>query len=404
MKKYVKILTVAFLSVALLLTLAISVGAEYYEPDGSSSTEYLFTASECDRKVIVNCVDQSGNLIKKVTYHTKKGEDDLLSLSLYGYDIIAFNSDQGLWETCKITWCSGNGSGTVGSIQLRYCFRTDLSKNVMTATVTVRKAEAITCTVRHYVEKRDQNNFDYKYYEPYDSTSQKLDYYTYVASGCKTIDGYHLKNQYESSISGNLSYTWVGKYENIPRGNFNYDLTHTSWSDDMGEYSTYDESKDGKLDYCYNREYFIDYYYDLETYTISFDANGGSGAPEGIEKYYGLYITIPDIVPIREGYDFIGWGTYASDISVNYVGGDQLTANETIITADIMNILKNTYNSRKINNTLPAGEKNNSTGANKCCQKGMTCMASGQLLDHQEKTEECKNQAVSACGGQSPGS
>lgn len=81
-----------------------------------------------------------------------------------------------------------------------------------------------------------------------------------------------------------------------------------------------------------------------------------------------------------------------------------VTANETIITADIINALKNTYNNRKINNTLPAGEKNNDTGANKCCQKGMICMASGQLLDHQEKTEKCKNQAVSACGGQSPGS
>lgn len=81
-----------------------------------------------------------------------------------------------------------------------------------------------------------------------------------------------------------------------------------------------------------------------------------------------------------------------------------VTANKTIITADIINILKDTYNSRKINNTLPAGEKNNDTGANKCCQKGMVCMASGQLLEHQEKTEKCKNQAVSACGGQSPGS
>ena len=54
MKKYIKIFTVTLFSVILLLSLAISVGAEYYEPDGSSSTEYLFTASECDRKVIVN--------------------------------------------------------------------------------------------------------------------------------------------------------------------------------------------------------------------------------------------------------------------------------------------------------------------------------------------------------------
>lgn len=66
-----------------------------------------------------------------------------------------------------------------------------------------------------------------------------------------------------------------------------------------------------------------------------------------------------------------------------------VTANETIITANIINKLKNTYNNRKIKNTLPAGKNNNSTGANQCCQTKMVCMASGQYLEHQAETA-CK--------------
>ena len=88
-----------------------------------------------------------------------------------------------------------------------------------------------------------------------------------------------------------------GKVPEIPYDNFQYDFINTSWSESMGEYSTYKESKDGKLDYCINREYFVDYYYDLKQYTVSFDSNGGSGTPDAMTKYYGVFITIPDTFP-----------------------------------------------------------------------------------------------------------
>lgn len=331
MKKYLKAFALAGFSIILILILALSTGAETYEPDGGAGSEYLFSASECNRTLIVNCVDESGNLIKTISLFTKKGEDDVTTQALYGYDIIAFRSDQGLWETCKITWCSGTGLAQSCHIQIRYHFRSELSKDVMTVTVTVRKSEAIQFTVRHYVQIRQQNS-GYTYYSLKESISQTVDYYTYVFSKANTYAGYNLKDGYASNISGNLSYQWMGQYANISYDNFEYDLINTDWSDDMGEYSTYNESKDGKLDYCCNRKYFVDYYYDLKIYTVSFDSNGGLGAPEGIKKYYGLYIAIPDTIPTRDGYDFVGWGTYSSDTSVNYVAGDQFAtdANTTL--------------------------------------------------------------------------
>ena len=107
--------------VILMMTLfGITASATYYEPDGSSSTEDEVSSSEANRTLIVKCVDESGNLLKKVTYNCKHGDDNLVSISLYGYDIVAFDSNQGLWETCKITWCSGTGLCTTGYIQIRY--------------------------------------------------------------------------------------------------------------------------------------------------------------------------------------------------------------------------------------------------------------------------------------------
>lgn len=321
-QKIILCITVILLMV---MTLGISVSATYYEPDGSSSTEYEVDSSEVNRTLIVKCVDESGNLIKKVTYKCKRGDDDLVSLSLYGYDIIGFTSDQGLWETCKLTWCSGTGLCTTGYIQIRYYFRTALSKSTMTATVTVRKSESIKLVVRHYTQSAPNS----KYYSLHSSTTQTIDYYDYISTSKKTITGYTLKDGYESSISGKFSWTWVGKYKNMPSSPrcYSYQLVNTSWSEDMGEYSSYKESKDGKLDYCINRECNIDYYYDLKEYTVSYNSNGGSGSPDQQTKYYGVDLTLSETAPTRSGYTFKGWGTSSSASYASYQPGGKYTAN-----------------------------------------------------------------------------
>ena len=43
---------------------------EIFEPDGSSDTKYLYPAADCNRMIIVNCVDQAGTPIKTLVYHT----------------------------------------------------------------------------------------------------------------------------------------------------------------------------------------------------------------------------------------------------------------------------------------------------------------------------------------------
>ena len=61
-------------------------------------------------------------------------------------------------------------------------------------------------------------------------------------------------------------------------------------------------------------------------YTISYDANGGEGAPASQTKDGGIDLTLSSTVPTREGYTFAGWAT-TPDGDVAYADGDTYTGN-----------------------------------------------------------------------------
>lgn len=65
----------------------------------------------------------------------------------------------------------------------------------------------------------------------------------------------------------------------------------------------------------------------LDSYAVSYNANGGSGAPSSQTKYYGVSLTLSSTKPTRTGYTFQGWGTSASDTSADYAAGANYTAN-----------------------------------------------------------------------------
>lgn len=62
----------------------------------------------------------------------------------------------------------------------------------------------------------------------------------------------------------------------------------------------------------------------------------------------------------------------------NGLGLANVKANETLISADLINALSSTYNGRQIKDNLPIGKKPLITGGkDQCCQKGQTCMIKG---------------------------
>lgn len=66
-----------------------------------------------------------------------------------------------------------------------------------------------------------------------------------------------------------------------------------------------------------------------KTYTVSFNANGGSGAPGSQTKTYGIDLTLSSLQPTRSGYTFEGWATSASG-SVAYSPGDIYSSNASL--------------------------------------------------------------------------
>ncbi len=63
------------------------------------------------------------------------------------------------------------------------------------------------------------------------------------------------------------------------------------------------------------------------TYSVSFDANGGTGAPNAVTKTYGVTLKLPTTVPTCTGYDFAGWNTAQNGSGTSYAAGANYTAN-----------------------------------------------------------------------------
>ena len=66
------------------------------------------------------------------------------------------------------------------------------------------------------------------------------------------------------------------------------------------------------------------------TYAVTYDANGGTGAPGGQTKTYGTNLTLSSMEPTRTDYDFVGWGTTATATTAAYQPGDTYTGNAAL--------------------------------------------------------------------------
>ncbi len=67
--------------------------------------------------------------------------------------------------------------------------------------------------------------------------------------------------------------------------------------------------------------------YDTTTHTVSYNANGGEGAPAAQTKIPGTPLTLSATVPTREGYTFLGWATNANATNAVYQPGDAFKNN-----------------------------------------------------------------------------
>lgn len=66
------------------------------------------------------------------------------------------------------------------------------------------------------------------------------------------------------------------------------------------------------------------------TYTVTYNANGGTGAPSSQTKTHGVTLKLSTVKPTRTNYTFLGWATSASATAKQYDSGGNYTANQKV--------------------------------------------------------------------------
>lgn len=322
-RKGIQLLAMFLAMVLLIASLAIPVSATWTYPDGGTLTGTVGGRGITPNKTIyIYHKDSSGNLLKYCEYKTDNDDYYCHGDSLYGYDIIGFSSNQGLGESCVLTWAAGNDS-KAGYAQIGWQFYKIIGGKSITCNVTYQKQEPTKFTINHYtIDKNGSKTL-------YSSSTSSYTYGNSMYIGRVYPTGYSLEDGYLSSISGTFTYDVLDAGKNVDTRLY-YNYHQGSRRGDMYDRKSYTYSSKDYIDYCDNREIKVTFLYRINSYTISFDANGGSGAPEAVTKYYGDTLTLPSTTPTRSGYTFQGWGTSASSTSASYQPGGSYTSNSAI--------------------------------------------------------------------------
>lgn len=132
-----------------------------------------------------------------------------------------------------------------------------------------------------------------------------------------------------SVISSRTGYTLKGYSQNSNATSADLNPGDTLWWTDNGSWS---------------HTFTVYCIWKIDTYTVSYNANGGSGAPSSQTKTYGQNLTLSSTVPTRTNYIFQGWAT-SSTGSVAYQPGGTYTANAGVTLYAIWAVAAATLNS-----------------------------------------------------------
>lgn len=73
-----------------------------------------------------------------------------------------------------------------------------------------------------------------------------------------------------------------------------------------------------------NKSSYVYYYVSIppmDNYAVTYNANGGTGAPESQTKWYTEDLVLQTSTPTRSGYRFVGWNTEADGSGTSYAPG-----------------------------------------------------------------------------------
>ena len=98
-------------------------------------------------------------------------------------------------------------------------------------------------------------------------------------------------------------------------------------------------------------------------YTITYNANGGSGAPSQQTKSHGYDITLSSTIPTKSGYEFLGWSTSSTATTATYSSGQRFSVNaNTTLYAVWKKTYTITYDANGGSGSMTAGKKSDGSG------------------------------------------
>lgn len=133
--------------------------------------------------------------------------------------------------------------------------------------------------------------------------------------------------QYPTTYKDEHTYesdTQLSKVDELHYGSKTYDCY-----DNLHCPNEYDYDNGANACYLYYRGTKTVYRYSDALYTITYNANDGTGAPSEQTKVHGSDVTLSRTIPTRDGYTFKGWATSASG-DVEYTAGATYTENSDI--------------------------------------------------------------------------
>ena len=387
MKKRIiaKIIACVLLMATILSIVMITASAAPEYPDGGTYTTYDHLGSA--KKATFYFKRRSdGKLLKTLIMYGPKGEYYVSGLQMWGYTPCEEEFPWRLLISSEITSFSDNCAyqGKSYYTQIGVKFAKRLSSDTYEGTVWL---DPDTCdvTTRHILIDHNGNE------TMYSSSTATYTYDGYYAVNKKDILGYELVDGYVSQLSGVFNWDIIGTSPNITNNNYSAQFHSKTFSGEDIESPYYDNRTlkiDFKYNI---KSYPITYdasggvgvpttqtkYYNVDTtistqvptregytfagwgtysgdttanyqpgavytsngalslyavwnqnaYTVSYNANGGSGAPASQAKYHGTALTLRSTVPTRSGYKFLGWSTSSTATSPTYTAGGSYTAN-----------------------------------------------------------------------------
>lgn len=166
-------------------------------------------------------------------------------------------------------------------------------------------------------------------YYPSAAYPVRIDYYT----GAYNIGWYPLSSLPTAYVTvnfdsggGTRTYTWGvgGNFPSVSKTGY----THTGWKIDGITYSPTVSVADSWIsERAYSGTLSAVAQWSPNPYTISFNANGGTGAPSSVTKYHNTTLTLPTTKPTRSGYTFLGWSASSSATTATWSAGGSYTDN-----------------------------------------------------------------------------